>query len=312
MSESNDVPALHYENVSTRYGETLALDDFSLSVDRGEFLGLLGPNGAGKTTAIHLATGLAKLRQGRIRVYGHDVIDEYQAARQHIGLAPQEANFDRFFSVFDCLVYQGGYFGISKQESKNRALELLELFELTEKKDQKPPQLSGGQKRRLLLAKAMIHDPDLVILDEPTAGLDVKLRHKLWDYLRKLKDHGKTMLLTTHYIEEVEALANRVAILNDGRLILDDSMQSVMEQYGRYQCVFDVDNVPETLARDLQSRFPFIHVRNSTIYANRRQFNAEIRDILSRLVEAGVTINGMRFEETELEEIFLQKVTDPS
>jgi ABC-2 type transport system ATP-binding protein len=300
--------ALEYTGVSKKYGDTTALVDLNLRMEPGDFLGLVGPNGAGKTTAIHLATGLAKLQQGSIEVYGHDVVEDYQEARRKIGLAPQEPNFDRFFSVMDCLVYQGGYFGIPESEARERAEELLELFELSEKTDAKPPELSGGQKRRLLLAKALIHDPDLVILDEPTAGLDVELRHKLWDYLRKLKDRGKSILLTTHYIEEVEALATRVAMLNEGELVLSDDIETVMREYGRFQCIFDVDHMPEELSSTLQEQYPFIHVENSTLRANRRNFNQEIRDILYELMDHGIEIEGMRFEETELEEIFLDKV----
>lgn len=306
----NTTKALHYEDVSKSYDDTRALSNLDLTIHKGDFLGLVGPNGAGKTTAIHLATGLAKLHEGAITVFGHDVVEDYQNARRKIGLAPQEPNFDRFFSVMDCLIYQGGYFGIPEKEARERAKDLLELFELTEKKEAKPPQLSGGQKRRLLLAKAMIHDPDLVILDEPTAGLDVELRHKLWDFLRKLKDRGKTILLTTHYIEEVEALATRVAMLNQGELVLADDIETVMEQYGRFQCIFDVDHMPEALANQLQERFSFLHVENSTVRANRRHFDREIRDIIYELMDRGVEIEGMRFEETELEEIFLEKVGD--
>ncbi len=308
MSESSDSRALHFSNVTKHYGDTQALDDLSLTVNKGDFLGLLGPNGAGKSTAIHLATGLAKLQEGSISVFGHDVVDDYEEARRRIGLAPQEPNFDRFFSVMDCLVYQGGYFGMDPETSRNRALELLELFELAEKQDAKPQHLSGGQKRRLLLAKALIHDPELVILDEPTAGLDVELRQKLWKFLHRLKDRGKTLLLTTHYIEEVEALADRVAVLNSGRLILDDSIERVMQRFGRFQCVFEVEQLPDPLASSLTDRFPFVSVENSTLRANRREFDEEIGQLLDTLRENDVGIRGLRFEETELEEIFLDQI----
>lgn len=310
MSDTQEPPALEYRNVSKDYGDTRALEDFSLTIERGEFLGLLGPNGAGKSTAIHLATGLAKLRHGDVYVYGNHVVHDYEAARRCIGLAPQEPNFDRFFSVLDCLVYQGGYFGMSPEDSRERALELLKLFELTEKRDAKPQDLSGGQKRRLLLAKALIHDPSLVILDEPTAGLDVELRQKLWHYLRELKDRGKTLLLTTHYIEEVEALADRVAVLNQGRLILDDTIEEVLQRFGRFQCVFEVSDIPERLSRELPEEFPFISLENGTVRANRRNFDDEIAQLLDRLREHEVQIHGLRFEETELEEIFLDRVAE--
>ncbi len=159
------VPAMSFRNVSKRYRDTVALKDFTLSVDPGDFLGLLGPNGAGKTTAMHLATGLATIDEVSISVFGEDVVDNYREARRRIGIAPQEANFDRFFPIIDCLTYQGGYFGIDHAESRKRAKELLEMFELTHKKDSRPPELSGGEKRRLLIAKAVIHDPDIIILD---------------------------------------------------------------------------------------------------------------------------------------------------
>jgi len=308
----SQTPALEYDDVSKSYGDVRALDHVDLRLEPGDFLGLLGPNGAGKTTAIHLACGLAKLREGSIRVFGHDVIDEYRQARRLIGIAPQEPNFDRFFSVIDGLVYQGGYFGIDAATSRRRALRLLEFFELADKKNARPPQLSGGQKRRLLLAKALIHDPRLVILDEPTAGLDVVLRHKLWDYLRELKERGKTILLTTHYVEEVEALADRVAILNRGELVLEDTMQDVMEHYGRYQWIFEVDRLPDDAARLLEQKYSFLQVEDSTLRANRRHFQSEIGEILETLREQQVSLRGLRFEQTPLEDIFLDQVREPS
>lgn len=305
-------PALRFDGVSKRYGETVALRDFSLTVQSGDFLGLLGPNGAGKTTAMHLATGLATLDEGNIEVFGYDVVKEYRKARRRIGLAPQEANFDRFFPILDCLIYQGGYFGLELKESRQRALKLLDQFELTQKKDSRPNELSGGEKRRLLVAKALIHDPDIVILDEPTASLDVELRHKLWNYLRQLKDEGKTMILTTHYIEEAEALAERVAILQNGELILSDTIQNVLETYGRYQCVLEVGGIDSELRDRLTNQFPFITINDSIIRARRRTFDQEIGDLLSMLLSNGASVEGLTFEETELEEIFLETVGNPS
>lgn len=301
-------PALSFHDVSKHYGETTAVEGLSLSVDRGEFLGLLGPNGAGKTTAMHMATGLATVDEGSIEIFGNDVVDNYRDARRRIGLAPQEANFDRFFPVIDCLIYQGGYFGLDPDESRERAMELLDMFELTHKKDARPTELSGGEKRRLLIAKAVIHDPDIVIMDEPTASLDVELRHTLWDYLEGLKSIGKTMILTTHYIEEVEALAERVAIMNEGNLVLEDTIDNVLETYGRYQCVLEVDGLTESLRGRVASEFGFVGIDGSTITANRRSFDDEIGELLSMLISSGATVEGLSFEETELEEIFLETV----
>lgn len=303
---------LEFNNVTKNYGNLTALKQLNLKLYSGDFLGLVGPNGAGKTTAIHLATGLASLNNGTIKVKGNDVIQDYTRARRLIGLAPQEPNFDRFFSVFDCLTYQGGYFGLSSSESESRAMELLNLFELTDKKDEKPPSLSGGQKRRLLLAKAIIHDPEIIILDEPTAGLDVELRHKLWDYLRKLKKQGKTILLTTHYIEEVEALADRVAILDRGELILEDKISEVMNRYGRYSCIFELRNLDSQLAVRLEQKFEFVSTDNSSssLRASGHQFDERIHELLQTLMEEDVEIRGLRVDETPLEEIFLDKVNN--
>lgn len=311
-SEKNfeDTPAIEFHGVSKAYDETNVLKDFSLSVDQGEFLGLLGPNGAGKTTAMHLATGLATISSGSIKIFGHDVVDDYREARKKIGIAPQEANFDRFFSILDCLIYQGGYFGLPSRKSKNRALELLEKFELQDKKESRPTELSGGEKRRLLIAKAMIHDPELIILDEPTASLDVELRHKLWEYLEGLKDEGKTTILTTHYIEEVEALAERVAILKNGELILSDTIQNVLEEYGRFQCILEVEGLNQEVVTTLQEKFPFLEFRDKKILARRRSFDSEIGDLITDLLDGGVSLEGLTFQETELEEIFLEAVGD--
>lgn len=303
-------PALSFENVSKRYGDTTALEDFSLTVNQGDFLGLLGPNGAGKTTAMHMATGLATIDDGTITVLGQDVVTSYQQARRQIGIAPQEANFDRFFSIIDCLIYQGGYFGLPRDESRQRALELLEQFELLHKKDSRPNELSGGEKRRLLIAKAVIHDPEIVILDEPTASLDVELRHKLWDFLKALKQQGKTMILTTHYIEEVEALADRVAILKEGELILSDTLENVMERYGRFQCLMSVNRLPEPVAERLSERFSFLEIDGTTLKSYRRSFDSEISEVLETLHDEDITLTGLKFEETELEEIFLEAVNE--
>ncbi|MFB6344983.1 MAG: ABC transporter ATP-binding protein [bacterium] len=305
---SERTPALTFNNVTKRYDETTALENFCLTVKQGDFLGLLGPNGAGKTTAMHMATGLAEIDEGSIRVFGEDVVSSYQEARRRIGIAPQEANFDRFFPIEDCLVYQGGYFGLPMDESRRRAEELLEQFELTHKMGSRPNELSGGEKRRLLIAKAVIHDPDIVILDEPTASLDVELRHKLWDFLEALKDQGKTMILTTHYIEEVEKLADRVAILQEGELILSDTLETVMDEYGRFQSIMTVDRLPERVASRVREDFPFLDIDGTTLRSYRRSFDDEISAVLETLHDEDITVTGLKFEETELEDIFLEAV----
>ncbi|GAA0675002.1 ABC transporter ATP-binding protein [Natronoarchaeum mannanilyticum] len=209
-------PAIETEGLVKEYGELRALDELSLRVEEGEFFGLLGPNGAGKTTFINILVGLARKSGGEARVFGHDVVDDYQEARDAIGLAPQEFNVDRFFPIVEVLEHKAGYHGIQPEEATRRAEEALKRVGIHHKRDERFDWLSGGMKRRFLLARALVTDPDLLILDEPTAGVDVQLRHDIWEVIQELNDEGTTILLTTHYIEEAERLCDRVAILNEG------------------------------------------------------------------------------------------------
>ena len=206
-------------NLVKRYNSLEALRGISLEIRQGSFFGFLGPNGAGKTTTIHILTGLCTRTSGDVRVFGRDVSRDYVFCRRKIGLGPQEFNFDRFFSIRKILEFEAGYFGMSRRAARRRVQELLERFGLWEKRDEKSTKLSGGLKRRLLVAKALVHDPDILILDEPTAGVDVELRLELWDYLTELNRAGKTVLLTTHYLEEAEKLCGEIAIIHQGRIV---------------------------------------------------------------------------------------------
>ena len=200
---------------------TVAVEKINLSVKKGQFFGLLGPNGAGKSTTIHCITGIAMPTEGTIKVFDIDVVKEYREARQKVGLAPQEFNIDIFSKVWQILDYMGGYYGVPKEQRKERVNELLKQFELDDHKDKQFQHLSGGLKRRVMLARAMVHDPDLLILDEPTAGVDVELRHELWKHLQELNKAGKTIILTSHYLEEVELLCDRIAIINSGKIVAE-------------------------------------------------------------------------------------------
>jgi len=211
--------ALSIEHVSKSYNGDKALDDISLTVRRGEFFGFLGPNGAGKSTTIHLTTGIARMQQGTIKVFGIDVDREYREARRHVGLSPQEINVDIFERTDRLLDFVAGYYGLPKAARKKRVEMLLRQFDLLPHAKKEFRMLSGGLKRRVMLARAMVHDPELLILDEPTAGVDVELRHELWSYLRTLNKEGKTIVLTSHYLEEVELLCNRIAIINHGKIV---------------------------------------------------------------------------------------------
>jgi ABC-2 type transport system ATP-binding protein len=226
-------PALEIGGLFKRYPTgTEALRGVSLDIAAGEFFGLLGPNGAGKSTLIHCTTGLARPTSGEIRVFGHDAIDDYEQARVAVGLAPQELNLDWFLTVEETLDYHAGYFGIPKRQRRERAGELLDAFSLVAKRDERVRTLSGGMKRRLVLARALMHRPRLLILDEPTAGVDVELRLELWQYVQRINAEGTTILLTTHYLEEAEQLCDRIAFINEGQIVAQGTSAELADEYG--------------------------------------------------------------------------------
>ncbi|HEY7630520.1 MAG TPA: ABC transporter ATP-binding protein [Thermoleophilaceae bacterium] len=223
-------PALQTEALTKHYDDgTVALQDFDLTVPDGAFFGLLGPNGAGKTTLISAVCNLIRITSGEVRVFGQAA--DSIAARSWVGLAEQDINLDRYLTVEETLVYHGGYFGMSREEAEARAHEMIDTFDLKAKTNTRAPKLSGGMRRRLLLARALMHRPRLVILDEPTAGVDFELRHELWRYIRQLHSEGTTILLTTHYLEEAEELCEEIALIKGGRLIARDSAEGLREHY---------------------------------------------------------------------------------
>ncbi len=226
----DEPPALETRGLTKRYDDgTLAVEGFDLTVPAGAFFGLLGPNGAGKTTLISAVCNLIRVTNGEVLVFGEPASS--LEARSWVGLAEQDINLDRFLSVRETLVYHGGYFGMARAEAEERADEMIDIFDLRAKERTRAPKLSGGQRRRLLLARALMHRPRLVILDEPTAGVDFELRQELWRYIRRLHDEGTTILLTTHYLEEAEELCEEIALIRDGRLIARDSAAKLRENY---------------------------------------------------------------------------------
>jgi ABC-2 type transport system ATP-binding protein len=232
-AEPADAAALRIRDLAKRYATgTEALKGVSLDVPTGELFGLLGPNGAGKSTLIHCTTGLAVPTSGSIHVFGHDAIHGAGRAREAVGLAPQDLNLDWFLTVQESLDYHGGYFGMSRRERRERVSELLETFSLSAKRDERTRTLSGGMKRRLILARALMHRPRLLILDEPTAGVDVELRLELWHYVQKVRDEGTTILLTTHYLEEAEQLCDRIAFIADGQIVADGTTPELAARFG--------------------------------------------------------------------------------
>jgi ABC-2 type transport system ATP-binding protein len=227
-------PALEITGLTKVYDDgTLALDDLSLTVPAGGFHGLLGPNGSGKSTLIGIITGLVRGPAGHVKVFGHDAVSDHRLARTMVGLAPQEVHLDRFLTARDVLSFHGRYFGMSKADAIERADELLVSFDLENKAGSRPNRLSGGMRRRLLIARALVHRPRLAILDEPTAGVDLELRHDLWQYLSRIhREEGTTVLLTTHYLEEAEALCGEIAMIREGRIIVEGTVSEIMNRFG--------------------------------------------------------------------------------
>lgn len=231
-------PAIEIDGLIKRYGDFTAVDGVSLRVDSGDFFGFLGPNGAGKTTTINAIVGLAEKSAGRISIFGYDNAAQWRDARQLVGLAPQEFNFDRYLSIRDVLIYAAGYFGLKGKDVADRADMLLDRFGLTSKSKVEYTRISGGQKRRLTLARALIHEPKLLILDEPTAGVDIELRLELWEWLKTLNTEGLTIFLTTHYLEEAEALCKRIAIIRGGKILTEKPTQELIADGASLQDVF--------------------------------------------------------------------------
>jgi ABC-2 type transport system ATP-binding protein len=228
----NSVPALKVEKLKKTYSTgVLALDGISLEVEAGRFFGLLGPNGAGKTTLINSIVSLARPDSGSVEVFGRDAYRQFREARRMIGVSPQEINLDKFLTVEETMLFHAGYYGVPKEKAKERTEELLERFALTDKRKQRVNTLSGGMKRRVLFARALMHDPKVLFLDEPTAGVDVELRYKLWGYIRELNRGGLTILLTTHYLEEAEALCEEIALINGGRIVAQGTIEELKWTY---------------------------------------------------------------------------------
>jgi ABC-2 type transport system ATP-binding protein len=227
------VPALKIEKLRKTYSNgLLALDGVSLEIEAGRFFGLLGPNGAGKTTLINSVVSLARPDSGTVEVFGRDAYKEFREARRMIGVSPQEINLDKFLTVEETLLYHAGYYGVPKDKARERTEELLGRFALAGKRKDRVNTLSGGMKRRVMFARALMHDPRILFLDEPTAGVDVELRYSLWEYIRELNHGGLTILLTTHYLEEAEALCEEIALINGGRIAAQDTSVGLKNSFG--------------------------------------------------------------------------------
>ena len=291
------VPALNIEEVTKQYGDLQALDGVSFEVTQGEFFGLLGPNGAGKTTLISALSGLVRPTSGRLAVMGHDVVTDYRNARMRLGVVPQELVFDPFFSVRELLRIQSGYFGLVHND--DWIDEILHSLDLLPKAEANMRSLSGGMKRRVLVAQALVHRPPVIVLDEPTAGVDVELRQGLWQFIRKLNRDGHTIVLTTHYLEEAEALCGRIAMLKGGRVVALERTRALLERFATHSLSVRVGK-PE-VARGLGG-----NVGDDGWVSFGFDAYADVEALLARLREAGAGIEELRLGEPDLEEVFVE------
>ncbi len=302
---SGSPPAISFQSVSKSYrspratqrGHFLALDQVSLEVAQGEFFGLLGPNGAGKTTLITILAGLTRATSGRASVLGHDVQTDFAAARRALGVVPQELVFDPFFNVREALVFQSGYFGVRHNDVWID--ELLESLGLSDKAHANMRALSGGMKRRVLVALALVHKPPVIVLDEPTAGVDVELRQTLWHFIAKLNQQGHTVLLTTHYLEEAQALCGRIAMLKTGTVVALDSTSALLSSASGnvLRCTVEGE-LPDDLAR--QARVTGRVVQLPAVDA------LAVEHYLAQLRQAGLTVRDIEIRRPDLEDVFLQ------
>lgn len=299
---SRMIPAIKIEQVHKHFGALQALKGIDLTIEQGEFFALLGPNGAGKSTLINLLAGLLKPSSGKLSVLGFDVQAQYQQARQALGVVPQELVFDPFFNVREMLRFQAGYFGRGR-ENDAWIDEVIEGLGLTDKAHTNMRRLSGGMKRRALIAQALAHKPPVVILDEPTAGVDVELRQQLWDFIKRLNRDGHTIILTTHYLEEAEILCSRVAMMKQGEIIAMDSTANLLNRVPGKNLRLKLGNA--ILPQGLE---PLVRSMDNDIYTLALSEIAQIEQVLAELRSANVTVEDLQVIETDLEDVFVELV----
>ena len=296
------IPAIQINNIHKQFGDLHALNGIDLTINQGEFFGLLGPNGAGKSTLINILAGLLKPSQGNIAIMGHDVATDYQAARMNLGVVPQELVFDPFFNVREMLRFQAGYFGRGR-ENDAWVDEIIESLSLTDKSHTNMRKLSGGMKRRALIAQALVHKPPVIVLDEPTAGVDVELRQMLWGFIKRLNADGHTIILTTHYLEEAETLCERVAMMKDGKIVALDSTANLLSKLPgkNLRLALGEATLPTTL-------LPMLKSGQNGVFTLALTELRQIEFALSELRKANIAVQDMQLIEADLEDVFMSLV----
>ena len=295
--------AISYKNVKKFYGNLKAVNGITLNIKEGEFFGLLGPNGAGKSTLINMLAGLAKPSTGKISVMGYDVQNNYQEARHSVGIVPQELVFDPFFNVREMLRFQAGYFGKGK-ENDVWVDEVIERLDLIDKASTNMRKLSGGMKRRALIAQALVHKPPVIVLDEPTAGVDVELRQKLWEFIKDLNNDGHTIVLTTHYLEEAQELCNSVAMLRAGKVVAMDTTKNLLRKFATKNLKLKLNFKGEEKLPQKIDHIPHQIVEDAFIFQLKRI--TDITEITEALKESRVEIADIQTVDSDLEDVFLK------
>ncbi len=294
--------AIIFNKVKKNFGKLEALKGIDLVIEEGEFFALLGPNGAGKSTLINILAGLAKPSSGSIKVMGHDVIQDYQNARRSLGVVPQELVFDPFFNVREMLRFQAGYFGKGR-ENDDWIDEVIEGLDLQEKANTNMRMLSGGMKRRALIAQALVHKPPVIVLDEPTAGVDVELRKRLWQFIKKLNQKGHTIVLTTHYLEEAETLCSRVAMMDQGKVVALDKTRNLLKRFSAKNLNLRLDFKDKKIPVSVQK---FIQSTDHNFITFLLEEIAEVEFIMSELKKSKIKILDMELTNSDLENVFLK------
>ena len=298
-----ETPAINIKGLTKSYGELKALNGVNISIKKGEFFGLLGPNGAGKTTTINILTGLVFKESGSAKVFGKDTIKDFRYTRSKIGIAAQEFSVDWFFPIEKLLFFQAGYYGIKPKDAKPMVDSLLNRLGLSSKRNSRLRQLSGGMKRRFQIAKALVHDPEILILDEPTAGVDVELRRDLWKYLQDLHSRGKTILLTTHYIEEAELLCENVAIIDNGKILKMGAPKELTRELGEAGITVVLENLNGLNKKDLEN-YKYTSDKNR-LHFSVKDPDEELPKIIRVLSNAGLHIQKIESNKSSLEDVFL-------
>ena len=282
-----------------------ALKGIDLCVQPGDFFALLGPNGAGKSTTIGIISSLVKKTAGHVSIFGCDIDTQFSAAKQHLGLVPQEFNFHMFEKVSDIVINQAGYYGIPKAQATRRTQELLQQLELWDKRDTPARMLSGGMKRRLMIARALVHEPKLLVLDEPTAGVDIELRRSMWEFLQRINQAGTTIILTTHYLEEAEQLCRNIAIINDGNIIENTNTKELLKRLDKEVFIFDSDALPAVIPA--LNNYDITRVDAHTLEVVIQKGQA-LNTVFDHLSAHQITISSMRNKANRLEELFVNLV----